>query len=79
MPDDRKRPLEFLSRRPALLLQIISTLCRYIKRKGAAMAGIAFLDILVDIDDEVLGADFDRVSAVTGQRCAWVVPAGSID
>lgn len=24
-------------------------------------------------------ADFDRIAAVTGQRCAWVVPAGSVD
>lgn len=24
-------------------------------------------------------ADFDRIAAVTGQRCEWVVPAGSID
>jgi predicted nucleic acid-binding protein len=24
-------------------------------------------------------ADFDRISAVTGQACEWVVPAGSID
>ena len=24
-------------------------------------------------------ADFDRIRAVTGQRCEWVVPAGSID
>jgi predicted nucleic acid-binding protein len=24
-------------------------------------------------------ADFDRISAVTGQPCEWVVPAGSID
>lgn len=24
-------------------------------------------------------ADFDRISAVTGQRCQWVVPAGSVD
>jgi predicted nucleic acid-binding protein len=23
-------------------------------------------------------ADFDRIAAVTGQRCEWVVPAGSI-
>jgi CRP/FNR family cyclic AMP-dependent transcriptional regulator len=37
--------LEFLSRRPALLLQIISALCRYIKRKDAVMGEIAFLDI----------------------------------
>lgn len=24
-------------------------------------------------------ADFDRIAAVTGQACQWVVPAGSID
>jgi predicted nucleic acid-binding protein len=24
-------------------------------------------------------ADFDRIAAVTGQPCEWVVPAGSID
>jgi predicted nucleic acid-binding protein len=24
-------------------------------------------------------ADFDRIAAVTGQRCQWVVPAGSVD
>jgi predicted nucleic acid-binding protein len=24
-------------------------------------------------------ADFDRIAAVTGQRCEWVAPAGSVD
>jgi predicted nucleic acid-binding protein len=24
-------------------------------------------------------ADFDRIAAVTGQTCEWVVPAGSVD
>ena len=24
-------------------------------------------------------ADFDRIAAVTGQSCTWVVPAGSVD
>ncbi len=24
-------------------------------------------------------ADFDRISAVTGQACQWVVPAGTVD
>jgi predicted nucleic acid-binding protein len=24
-------------------------------------------------------ADFDRIAGVTGQRCEWVVPAGSVD
>jgi predicted nucleic acid-binding protein len=32
-------------------------------------------------DVEVLHyyADFDLIAAVTGQRCRWVVPAGSVD
>ncbi len=37
--------LEFLSTQPSMLLQIISTLSGYIKRKDAAIAEIAFLDI----------------------------------
>ena len=24
-------------------------------------------------------ADFDRIAAVTGQPCQWVVPAGTVD
>lgn len=24
-------------------------------------------------------ADFDRIAAITGQPCQWVVPAGSVD
>ena len=24
-------------------------------------------------------ADFDRIAAITGQRCRWVVPAGSLE
>lgn len=24
-------------------------------------------------------ADFDRIAALTGQRCEWIVPAGSVD
>jgi predicted nucleic acid-binding protein len=24
-------------------------------------------------------ADFDRIAAVTGQKCEWVVAAGSVD
>jgi CRP/FNR family transcriptional regulator, cyclic AMP receptor protein len=37
--------LEFLSTQPSVLLQIISSLCGYIKRKDAVMGEIAFLDI----------------------------------
>jgi predicted nucleic acid-binding protein len=43
-------------------------------------------DLLVaaaaEVKDLVLlhyDADFDRIAAVTGQRCEWVVPAGSVD
>jgi predicted nucleic acid-binding protein len=43
-------------------------------------------DLLVAAAAEATGlavlhydADFDRIAAVTGQRCEWVVPAGSID
>ena len=43
-------------------------------------------DLLVAAAAELSGlallhydADFDRIAAITGQACAWVVPAGSID
>lgn len=43
-------------------------------------------DLLVAAAAEELGlsvlhydADFDLIAAVTGQRCQWVVPAGSLD
>jgi predicted nucleic acid-binding protein len=39
----------------------------------AAAAELAGLTVL-HYDD-----DFDRIAAVTGQRCEWVVPSGSID
>lgn len=34
-----------------------------------------------EIDAVVLhyDADFDRISAITGQRCRWVVPTGTLD
>lgn len=43
-------------------------------------------DLLIAAAAESLGltvlhydADFDRIAAVTGQPCEWVVPAGSVD
>lgn len=43
-------------------------------------------DLLVAAAAETLGlvvlhydADFDMIAEVTGQRCRWVVPAGSVD
>lgn len=43
-------------------------------------------DLLIAAAAEVRGlvvlhydTDFDRIAAVTGQACEWVVPAGSID
>lgn len=37
--------MEFLSTRPDVLLQIISTLCSYVRRKEAALGEVSFLDI----------------------------------
>jgi predicted nucleic acid-binding protein len=43
-------------------------------------------DLLIAAAAELTGltvlhydADFDRIAAITGQPCEWVVPAGSID
>lgn len=43
-------------------------------------------DLLIAAAAESLGltvlhydADFDRIAAVTGQSCEWVVPAGTVD
>ena len=51
-----------------------------------SLRGRKLPDLLVAAAAEELGllvlhydADFDRIAEVTGQRCAWVVPAGSID
>jgi CRP-like cAMP-binding protein len=46
--------LDFMSARPALLLQIISTLCQHIRRKDTAMGEIAFLDIPARVASKLL-------------------------
>ena len=53
---------------------------------GRSQSGRKIPDLLVAATAEGAGlvvlhhdADFDRISAVTGQRCEWVVSAGSID
>jgi hypothetical protein len=53
---------------------------------GRSQSGRKIPDLLVAAAAEDAGlvvlhydADFDRISAVTGQRCEWVVPPGSID
>ncbi len=61
---------------------------RQVQRMVAAkhQRGRKIPDLLVAAAAEANGlivlhydADFDRISAVTGQRCEWVVPAGSVD
>ena len=53
---------------------------------GRSQPGRKVPDLLVAAAAEEAGlivlhydADFDRIAAVTGQECEWVVPAGSID
>lgn len=53
---------------------------------GRSQRGRKIPDLLVAAAAEELGlgvlhydADFDLIAAVTGQRCDWVAPAGSLD
>lgn len=53
---------------------------------GVSQRGRKIPDLLVAAAAEELGvtvlhydADFDRIAAVTGQRCDWVVPQGTLD
>jgi predicted nucleic acid-binding protein len=53
---------------------------------GRSQPGRKVPDLLVAAAAEEAGlivlhydSDFDRIAAVTGQECEWVVPAGSID
>ena len=73
---------------------LVETGARHIKRArqvqrllaGRSQSGRKIPDLLVAAAAEDAGlvvlhyeADFERISAVTGQKCEWVVPAGSID
>ena len=73
---------------------LVETEARHVKRArqvqrllaGRRQSGRKIPDLLVAAVAEGAGlvvlhydADFDRISAVTGQRCEWVVPAGSVD
>ena len=53
---------------------------------GAHQRAVKHADLLIAAAAEAADltvlhydADFDRIAAVTGQRCEWVVPAGSVD
>jgi predicted nucleic acid-binding protein len=73
---------------------LIETEARHVQRArqvqrllaGRSQPGRKVPDLLVAAAAEDAGlvvlhydADFDRIAAVTGQRCQWVVPSGSID
>jgi predicted nucleic acid-binding protein len=73
---------------------LVETEARHVKRARQVQrllarrrqSGRKIPDLLVAAAAEDTGlvvlhydADFDRISAVTGQRCEWVVPAGTID
>lgn len=53
---------------------------------GRSQRGRKIPDLLVAAAAETLDvgvlhydSDFDKIAAITGQRCTWVVPAGSLD
>lgn len=61
---------------------------RQVQRQLAASSqrGRKIPDLLVAAAAEALDlivlhydADFDRIAGVTGQKCSWAVPAGSVD
>ena len=73
---------------------LVETEARHMKRArqvqrllaGRSQSGRKIPDLLVAAAAEDAGlvvlhyhADFNRISAATGQKCEWVVPAGSID
>ena len=41
--------------------------------------GFIVEQFMPDISVDELDSDFDLIATVTGQRCQWVVPAGTID
>jgi predicted nucleic acid-binding protein len=74
--------------------QVIETTATHVRRAlqvqrllaHASQRGRKLPDLLVaaaaeGLDLEVLhyDGDFDLIASVTGQRCSWVVPAGSIE
>ncbi len=36
-------------------------------------------DVGAQLEGSAYDADFDRIAAATGQRCQWVVPAGTLE
>jgi predicted nucleic acid-binding protein len=73
---------------------LVETEARHMKRArqvqrllaSRSQSGRKIPDLLVAAAAEDAGlvvlhydADFNRISAATGQKCEWVVPAGSID
>jgi predicted nucleic acid-binding protein len=73
---------------------LVETDARHLKRArqvqrllaSRSQSGRKIPDLLVAAAAEDAGlvvlhydSDFDRIAAVTGQKCEWVVPAGSID
>lgn len=67
------------SRRPQAL-QVQRLLARRSQR-GRKIPDLLIAAAAEQLDVAVLhyDADFDAIASVTGQRCRWVVPAGSVD
>jgi predicted nucleic acid-binding protein len=50
-------------------------------QRGRKIPDLLIASVAEELGTTVLhfDADFDRIASVTGQRCEWVVPAGTID
>ncbi len=50
-------------------------------QRGRKLPDLLVAAAAEEVDATVLhyDADFDRIAAVTGQRCEWVVPAGTVE
>ena len=74
--------------------ELVETTADYLRRAGQVQRMLAAKhqrgrkvpDLLIAAAAESSGltvlhydADFDLIASVTGQRCEWVVPAGSVD
>ena len=51
------------------------------RQRGRKIPDLLIAAAAEDIDATVLhyDADFDRIAAVTGQPCRWIVPAGTVE
>jgi len=77
---DAFSPVETTSGHLSRALQVQRLLAQRSQR-GRKIPDLLVAAAAEELDVEVLhyDADFDLITAVTGQRCRWVVPAGTVE